>query len=217
MKAWAWLAAVSILGSIAHAESLGEVAKRERERREKNKRQGTETKVINDDDLTAGRDKDSKGTFNPGAGLATGRGGAGASGPSKGSTPPSPSASPAGGDAVTEVDVRRAGARQRLESSYEKIAGEAWSAWRSRSGSAWKRLKRRRDRGGSIPAKCVPCASGTAWMIRSGTSSSAWFGSIGADSAVRIACFSSSCATVGPRPRRSTRSAGSRSGPPRPS
>jgi len=127
MKAWAWLAAVSILGSIAHAESLGEVAKRERERREKNKRQGTETKVINDDDLTAGRDKDSKGTFNPGAGLATGRGGAGASGPSKGSTPPSPSASPAGGDAVTEVDVRRAGARQRLESSYEKIAGEAWS------------------------------------------------------------------------------------------
>jgi len=127
MKAWAWLAAVSILGSIAHAESLGEVAKRERERREKNKRQGTETKVINDDDLTAGRDKDSKGTFNPGAGLATGRGGAGTSGPSKGSTPPSPSASPAGGDAVTEVDVRRAGARQRLESSYEKIAGEAWS------------------------------------------------------------------------------------------
>jgi hypothetical protein len=130
MKAWAWVATLSILGSLAYAESLGDVAKRERERREKRKQQGSETesKVIHDEDLAAAPGKDSKGTFNPGTGFATGRGSAGASEPSKISAPLSPStssSSDSGG--VTEVDVRRAGARQRLESSYASIAGTAWS------------------------------------------------------------------------------------------
>jgi hypothetical protein len=126
MKAWAWVAVLSILGSLAYAESLGDVAKRERERREKKKQQGTatETKVIHDEDLAAAPGKDSKGTFNPATGFATGRGSAGESEPSKSSAP---SSSSSGNGDITEVDVRRAGARQRLESSYASIAGTAWS------------------------------------------------------------------------------------------
>jgi hypothetical protein len=130
MKAWAGVAVLSILGSVAYGESLGEVAKRERERREKKKQQGTstETKVIHDEDLGAAPGKDSKGTFNPATGFATGRVSAGASEPSKSGAalPPSTSSSSDGGS-ITEVDVRRAGARQRLESSYATIAGTAWS------------------------------------------------------------------------------------------
>jgi len=130
MKAWAWVAVLSILGSLAYAESLGDVAKRERERREKKKQQGTEaeSKVIHDDDLAAASGKDSKGTFNPGTGFAAGPGSAGASGSSKSSTSLPPSTSPesvTGG--ITEVDVRRSGARQRLESSYATIAETASS------------------------------------------------------------------------------------------
>jgi hypothetical protein len=130
MKAWAWVAVLSILGALAYGESLGDVAKRERERREKKKQQGTatETKVIHDEDLGAPPGKDSKGTFNPATGFATGRGSAGASEPSKSATPLPPSTSSSSdSSSITEVDVRRSGARQRLESSYAAIAGTAWS------------------------------------------------------------------------------------------
>ncbi|PYQ05352.1 MAG: hypothetical protein DMF83_15615 [Acidobacteria bacterium] len=128
MNAWACVAVLSILGSLAYAESLGDVAKRERERREKKKQQGTETKVIHDEDLAAAPGKDSKGTFNPGTGFATGQGSAGASASAKSSAAllPSTSSSSGSGD-ITEVDFRRAGARQRLESSYATIAETAWS------------------------------------------------------------------------------------------
>src|SRR5439155_4618967 len=80
------------------------------------------------EDLAAATSKDSKGTFNPGTGVATGQGSAGASASAKSSAAllPSTSSSSGSGD-ITEVDFRRAGARQRLESSYATIAETAWS------------------------------------------------------------------------------------------
>lgn len=120
MKAWGWMAVVSILSLPAYADSLGDVAKREQERREKKKQQQSPpagTRVIRDEDLTAAPGKDAKGTFNPGSGFASGR-----------TTPsPSPSSPPNGGGPVTQVDALRAGARQRLESSYARISGTAQS------------------------------------------------------------------------------------------
>ena len=119
MKAWAWVAALSMLGSLAHADSLGEAAKRERERREKVKQQqGTSTaaRVIRDEDLRAAPAGDAKGTFSSGAGVAAGRAGV--------SVPESPAAGTGG---PSEVDTIRAGARQRLESSYAEIAANAGS------------------------------------------------------------------------------------------
>jgi hypothetical protein len=119
MKAWGWVVVVSILGSPTYADSLGDVAKREQERREKKKQQGpqTESKVIHDEDLLAAPGKDSKGTFSPGTGFVSGR------------APrlPAPSSSPSSSGGITEVDLIRAGARQRLESSYERIGGMAES------------------------------------------------------------------------------------------
>ena len=130
MKAWVWVALIPILGTLANAESLGDAAKRERERREKTKQAGTQTKVIHEEDLVTGPGKEAKGTFNPRTG-AVGRGGdAGASGPPKGSASPPPSTSSSFGDGsgpVTEVDARRDAARRRLDSSYADIAGMAWS------------------------------------------------------------------------------------------
>src|SRR2546425_5747390 len=119
MKAWIWVVVVSILSSPTYADSLGDVAKREQERREKKKRQGpqTETKVIHDEDLLAAPGKDSKGTFSPGTGFVSGRA----------SRLPAPSSSPSSSGGTTEVDVIRAGARQRLESSYERIGEIAQS------------------------------------------------------------------------------------------
>src|SRR5712691_4194026 len=119
MKAWGWVVVVSILSSPTYADSLGDVAKREQERREKKKRQGpqTETKVIHDEDLLAAPGKDSKGTFSPGTGFVSGRA----------SRLPAPSSSPSSSGGTTEVDVIRAGARQRLESSYERIGEIAQS------------------------------------------------------------------------------------------
>jgi hypothetical protein len=119
MTAWGWVVVVSILGSPTYADSLGDVAKREQERREKKKQQGpqTESKVIHDEDLLAAPGKDSKGTFSPGTGFVSGR------------APrlPAPSSSPSSSGGITEVDLIRAGARQRLESSYERIGGMAES------------------------------------------------------------------------------------------
>ena len=131
MRIWSLVAILALVGSLAHAQSLGEVAKREHERREKNKKGAqTETKVIHDEDLAAAPGKDAKGTFNPASGFTRGAGGAGTGRPASPPVPaaPSPSASPSGsGDRVSEVDSLRAGARQRLESSYERIAANAFS------------------------------------------------------------------------------------------
>jgi hypothetical protein len=129
MKAWGWVALIPILGTLASAESLGDAAKRERERREKTKQAGTQTKVIHEEDLVTGPGKDAKGTFNPRAGAARG-GDAGASAPPKGSASPPPSTSSSTGDdraPLTEVDAKRDAARRRLESSYADIARMAWS------------------------------------------------------------------------------------------
>jgi len=127
MKAWGWVALIPILGTLASAESLGDAAKRERERREKTKQAGTPTRVIHEEDLVTGPGKSAKGTFNPRTGS---RGGdAGSSGPPKGSASPLPSASSFGeGSApLSEVDAKRDAARRRLESSYGDIARMAWS------------------------------------------------------------------------------------------
>ncbi|HEY2944498.1 MAG TPA: hypothetical protein VGN09_18845 [Vicinamibacteria bacterium] len=110
MKAWGWVALISILGAPVDAESLGDAAKRERERREKKKQDTAEIRVIHDEDLLAGRSTDSKGTFSPAAPLAR------SSSPSSGS-----------GGVITEVDAIRSAARQRLESSYATIAETAGS------------------------------------------------------------------------------------------
>jgi hypothetical protein len=118
MKAGVWVALIPILGTLANAESLGDAAKRERERREKTKHAGTQTKVIHEEDLVTGPGKEAKGTFNPRTGAVVGGGDAGAGGPPKGSDAKDP---------LTEVDARRDAARRRLESSYADIAGMAWS------------------------------------------------------------------------------------------
>jgi hypothetical protein len=122
MKAWGWSAVVLMLGTMAQADSLGELATRERERREKQKQQqGTsvETRVIRDEDLAAAAGKDAKGTFNPGSGFASGRPTA--------SPSPSPSSPPGSTGSVTEVDATRSAARQRLETSYQRISEMAQS------------------------------------------------------------------------------------------
>jgi hypothetical protein len=130
MKAWGWVALIPILGTLASAESLGDAAKRERERREKTKQAGTPTKVIQEEDLVTGPGKDAKGTFNPRPGAAARGGDAGASASPRGSTSPPPSTSSSAGEdraPLTEVDAKRDAARRRLESSYGDIAGMAWS------------------------------------------------------------------------------------------
>ena len=109
MKAWAWMAVVPILTSVALAESLGDAARRERERREK-KGEVAKAPVIREEDLVAGPGKAAKGTFNPAAGSARGR-----------STAEGREA------ARSEVDIRRAAARERLEASYEMIRETAGS------------------------------------------------------------------------------------------
>lgn len=123
MKAWAWVAVVPMLGSLAHAESLGDVARRERERREK-KREVAHATVIREEELVAGPGKASKGTFNPAAGSTGGRATAGVAQPSSSSTGN-------GGGARTEVDIRRAAARERLEASYESIRETASLLWQA--------------------------------------------------------------------------------------
>jgi hypothetical protein len=123
MKAWGCVAIFAIFATQGHADSLGEAAKREQERREKTKHEGTAAppKVIHEEELVAGSGKDSKGTFNQGTG-----GGSGGGGGSKAASPgASPSPSPSGPGDNTEVDQLRLAGRRRLESSYEAISGMA--------------------------------------------------------------------------------------------
>jgi hypothetical protein len=119
MKAWAWMAVVPILSSLAHAESLGDVAQREHERRAKT-RDVPRATLIREEELVAGPGKASRGTFNPAVGPAIIR-------PKADVAPPAASSTANGGGARTEVDNRRAAARDRLEASYEMIRDTAWS------------------------------------------------------------------------------------------
>jgi len=118
MKVPAGLAMVPILVSLAQAESLGDVAKRERERREKNK--ATEIKVIGEEELAAGRGNKAKGTYSAPTGSASGA-------PNANIAPPSPSSTKDGSGEQSEVDARRAVARERLDATYEAIRDTAWS------------------------------------------------------------------------------------------
>ena len=124
MKAWAWLAMIPFLGSLAEADSLAEAAKRER--REKSAK--APVKVIGDEDLAAGTGTGAKGTYSPAAGSPSG-GSAPAASPSKTgargrSAPSTESAAPAGAT-VTEVDSKRVAARQRLDAAYARISAVA--------------------------------------------------------------------------------------------
>lgn len=119
MKVWGGMAMLLILGSWAGAESLGDAAKRERERREKNKQAGTASPVIHEEDLAGTHTAGSKGTFSPAAGSTTSR----TSAPAAGTAPSAASK----GAPRSDVDIKRAAARDRLESSYQAIAGDAWS------------------------------------------------------------------------------------------
>jgi hypothetical protein len=88
----------------ASAESLSDAARRESERRARNREAGVETKVIGGDELSAATP--GRGTFNPGA--------------------PSPIyGEPAAGKGAagkSEVEARRVAAHRRLESQYKKMA-----------------------------------------------------------------------------------------------
>jgi hypothetical protein len=123
MKASAWMAIFPILGSMVYADSLADAARRERERREKNK--GTaEATVIREEELVAGRGQASKGTFSSAAASATDAAEPDAALPAA-STETSGGSSPAGADAT------RAAARRRLEQSYAAIAQNAFALMRA--------------------------------------------------------------------------------------
>jgi hypothetical protein len=123
------LAVLAVAGRLASEESLGDAAKRERERREKGK--GSESRVIQEQDLHAPSPKDSKGTFS---------GGSPAADPTSAAVDPrpvvpsstgvipwgvsaTPTPPPAGGN--PEVDATQAAARARLRRSYQKVAAYA--------------------------------------------------------------------------------------------
>lgn len=121
MKAWGWVPILLLTGSMASAQSLGEVAERERERREKDKQAGAKPKVIDSDGLATRTGKDAKGTFNPVAGST--RGGTGAASPAPASSPPTTTTMKEGGR--TDVDRQRAAAMESLVASYAAIAATA--------------------------------------------------------------------------------------------
>src|SRR5262249_22101311 len=122
MRALCLVAILSILSSTVVAQSLGEVARREQERRDnEKKKQGasaTQPKVIGDEDLHSASSKDSKGTYSAPAG-STG------TSPSSSATAGRAAASPGGlapsAGSLSEVDGLRAAARGELEESYQRI------------------------------------------------------------------------------------------------
>jgi hypothetical protein len=141
MKLGTWAAALLVCAgptALAHGESLGDAAKRERERREKNKEQQIELRVLDDSDLAAAPSDGGKGTFNEGT-----TGGRKPS-PPEGAPPPSapmpPDAPgtgspllPPGGGALLDApqaprssgDYRRDSARNALYSAYRSMASSA--------------------------------------------------------------------------------------------
>jgi hypothetical protein len=63
MKVLGWIPILLLLGAAAGAESLGDVAKRERERPEKKKQEGADAKVVHEEELAAPSSRDAKGTM----------------------------------------------------------------------------------------------------------------------------------------------------------
>ncbi len=122
MKAWTALAMIPFLGSLAEADSLGAAAKRERERREK--KGPAPVKVIGDEELAAGTGPGAKGTSNPSAGSPS-AGSASAPAPRGGARGGRSDVAGPAGATVTEVDSRRAAARQRLDAAYARISAVA--------------------------------------------------------------------------------------------
>jgi hypothetical protein len=124
MKASAWMAIFPILGSLAYADSLADAARKERERREKNKA-AAEATVIREEDLAAGPRKGAKGTFSSAAGAASNAAPASNVALAAGVAPTPSTETGAGDGPPTGVDATRAAARRRLEESYAAIAETA--------------------------------------------------------------------------------------------
>jgi hypothetical protein len=93
---------IALCGTVAHAESLGEAARRERERRAQDPQAGRE-KVIGGDDLTAAPRDGGRGTFTAASGSAL-------------PAPPPAAAS------SRELDQTRAAARRQLDASCARLA-----------------------------------------------------------------------------------------------
>jgi hypothetical protein len=150
-KIGTWVALLLVAASTVSAESLGDAAKRERERREKNKAQGVDVKVIGPEELASAPEDGGKGTFNEGT--TGGKKAVSVPPPGRSSSPgPSPDAPPrrrsgqAGSadalavprapsgpasngpliDRETErrssSDPKRDAARAKLEATYQRIA-----------------------------------------------------------------------------------------------
>jgi hypothetical protein len=139
MKLGMWAAALLVCAgpaALAHGASLGDAAKRERERRDKNKEQGIEVRVLDASDLAAAPSDGGKGTFNEGT---TG----GKTSPPEGAPPPSapmtPSVPGAGSPLLPGAtlldpapqaprasdDYRRDSARNAVSSAYRSMASSA--------------------------------------------------------------------------------------------
>jgi len=150
MKSMAWAVLVVLAASWARAESLAEAAKRERERREKNKKSGVETKVVDADELARTQTKkDGKGTFNDGT-----TGDSGGSSSSSGSA--SSSASTAGtGNENTRETKGTSGPAATTSESDKQAAKEA--LWREKLQAARARLETARKRlANTSPTMGVP-------------------------------------------------------------
>jgi len=115
-KTGTWAALLLVAASTVGAESLGDAAKRERERREKNKAQGVDVKVIGPEELASAPEDGGKGTFNEGT---TG-------GKKPGSVPP-PGRSPSSGSSPDVSPRSRSG---------QAGSDDALAVPRARSGSA---------------------------------------------------------------------------------
>lgn len=123
-----------LAGSALHAESLADAAKRERERREKNKAAGVEVKVIGAEELAAVPTDGGSGTFNVGtngndreytdAPVKTSNGPS-APRSSAPSTSSGDDPSPRSTTPSSDSDPKRDAARQRLAARYQRIASSA--------------------------------------------------------------------------------------------
>ena len=145
MKLGTWAAALLLCAgpaALARGESLGDAAKRERERREKNKDQRIESRVLDDSDLAAAPGDGGKGTFNEGT-----TGGGKTSPPEEPppSSAPAPPNAPGAGQPLlpplgsaggtllepapresrSSDDYRRDAARSALHSAYSSMASSA--------------------------------------------------------------------------------------------
>lgn len=135
MKSVAWAVLFVVVTSWAGAESLADAARRERERREKNKTEGVEAKVVDSDELARTQTKKGKGTVNYGTAgdgsgpgptsVYTGSSSSSSSMPSSASKSPESSSSKGYDSANPELEGKRRQAHADLEAYYQQISSVA--------------------------------------------------------------------------------------------